>query len=57
MCGRFTLIEPIPWLAEIMGMGNPESAGEVPPRYNVSPGTEVFNTLKSSAKSIGKIQF
>ena len=41
MCGRFTLIEAIPWLAEIMGLENPENAGDVPPRYNVSPGTEV----------------
>ena len=41
MCGRFTLIEAIPWLAEIMGLENPEKVGDVPPRYNVSPGTEV----------------
>ena len=41
MCGRFTLIEAIPWLAEILGLENPDSAGKVPPRYNVSPGTEV----------------
>ena len=42
MCGRFTLIEPIPWLAEILGLENPESIGSVPPRYNVSPGTDVL---------------
>ena len=42
MCGRFTLIEPIPWLAEILGLENPESVGSVPPRYNVSPGTDVL---------------
>ena len=41
MCGRFTLIEPIPWLAEILGLENPENVGSVPPRYNVSPGTDV----------------
>ena len=41
MCGRFTLIEPVPWLAEILGLENPESTGEVPARYNISPGTEV----------------
>lgn len=41
MCGRFTLIEAIPWLAEIMGLENPENVGSVPPRYNVSPGTDV----------------
>ena len=41
MCGRFTLIEAIPWLAEILGLENPESVGKVPPRYNVSPGTDI----------------
>ncbi len=41
MCGRFTLIEPIPWLAEILGLENPEQVGKVPPRYNVSPGTDI----------------
>ena len=41
MCGRFTLIEAIPWLAEILGLENPENVGKVPPRYNVSPGTDV----------------
>ena len=41
MCGRFTLIEAIPWLAEILSLENPENIGSVPPRYNVSPGTDV----------------
>lgn len=43
MCGRFTLTEPAPWLAEILGPGA-ESAGaleEIPPRYNAAPGTEI----------------
>ncbi len=42
MCGRFTLTKPIPWLAEILDVKNPESVGSVPPRYNVAPGTEVL---------------
>ena len=42
MCGRFTLTKPIPWLAEILDVKKPEKVGEVPPRYNVSPGTNVL---------------
>ncbi len=42
MCGRFTLTKPIPWLAEILDVKNPEKVSEVPPRYNVSPGTNVL---------------
>lgn len=43
MCGRFTLTEPAPWLAELLGPGaeNAGSLGEIPPRYNVAPGTDV----------------
>ena len=43
MCGRFTLTKPIPWLAEILDVKTPEKVGEAPPRYNVSPGTDVLN--------------
>ena len=41
MCGRFTLTKPIPWLAEIMDLDNPEQVGNALPRYNVSPGTDI----------------
>lgn len=41
MCGRFTLTNPAPWLAEILGVKDSENAGSIPPRYNISPGTDI----------------
>ena len=42
MCGRFALTTPIPWIAEILYLKNPDSVESVPPRYNVSPGTDIL---------------
>ncbi len=41
MCGRFTLTDPAPWLAEILGVHDSARMGEISPKYNVAPGTDV----------------
>ncbi len=40
MCGRFTLTNPAPWLAEIIGTKSAEKRN-IAPRYNIAPGMRV----------------
>lgn len=54
MCGRYTLIEPGPWLRELLGK---DPGDEIRPRYNIAPGQEVAVIRLPSTRERGALAF
>jgi len=50
VCGRYALIEPAPWLHELLGK---DPGLELRPRYNIAPGQEVAAIRLPSTEASG----
>lgn len=59
MCGRFTLTDPIPWIAELLGAHCPEGGAGLAPRYNVAPGTDIpiIRAHEDQARALGLVRW